>query len=137
VKAISKIQVLLVPIFLAIPLAGGAETAKAPSKPAPKLSVFVMPSNAKEGRDPFFPESTRIYESAVATSHVIEVNTLAIKGYSIVNGNPIVIINNHSFMIGDEGDVLVPGGRVHVRCIDIKPTLAIVEVNGQIHDLHY
>ena len=137
VKMIPPIRFLLVPILLAIPLVCNADPAKSPAKPTPKRSVFIMPTSPKEGRDPFFPDSTRVYESNITTSHVVEINSLAIKGYSIVNGNPIVIINNHSFMVGDEGDVLVPGGRVHVHCIDIKPSLAIVEVNGQRHDLHF
>jgi hypothetical protein len=138
VKMIPPIRFLLVPILLAIPLAGTAGPAKDAAKPMPKHSVFIMPTNPKEGRDPFFPDSTRVYESNIsAAPHVVEINSLAVKGYSIVNGNPIVIINNHSFMVGDEGDVLVPGGRVHVHCIDIKPSLAIVDVNGQRHHLHF
>ena len=104
----------------------------------PKKSIFILPSNPREGRDPFYPESTRPYEAAaVVTSHVAEVTSLAVKGYSVVNGTPCVIINNHSFMAGDEGDVTVPGGRIHVRCLSIKPTVAVVEVNGQRHDLNF
>ena len=140
-KILSKIQLLFLPVILCGRLAGGAEPVKTPPAkpaPAPIRSIFVIPTNPSEGRDPFFPESTRIYElMAVATPHVVEVTTLTIKGYSIINGHPMVIVNNHSFMIGDEGDVLTPGGRVHVRCLDIKPSLAIVEANGQRRDLHF
>ena len=136
-KTFLKIPVLLLLAIMA-PLISAAQPAKtAAAKPMPKKSVFVMPSNPKEGRDPFFPESTRPYEAAVANSHVVELTTLAVKGYSVVNGTPCVIINNHSFMAGDEGDVMTPGGRVHLRCLAIKPTVAIVEVNGQRHDLNF
>ena len=138
-KTFSKIPLLLLPAILCGQLAGGAEPVKTPPvKPAPVRSTFVIPTTPNEGRDPFFPESTRIYElMAAATPHVVEVATLTIKGYSIINGHPMVIVNNHSFMIGDEGDVLTPGGRVHVRCLDIKPSVAIVEANGQRRDLHF
>jgi hypothetical protein len=141
VKTFLKIPVLLLSAIMTVPLVCSAQPAKAtaaaPAKPVPKKSVFVMPSSPKEGRDPFFPDSTRPYEAAVATSHVVEVTSLAVKGYSVVNGVPCVIINNHSFMAGDEGDVLTPGGRVHVRCLQIKPTVAIVDVNGRRHDLNF
>jgi hypothetical protein len=49
----------------------------------------------------------------------------------------MVIINNHAFMINDEGDVLTSSGRVHIRCLDIKPSNAIIEENGQIHTLRF
>ena len=138
VKTCNKIQLMLLTAVMALPVAGQADPAKAAAaKPVPKRSVFVMPTNPKEGRDPFYPNSTRVYEAAVSTSHVVEMTTLAVKGYSVVGGVPCVIINNHSFMAGDEGDVLTPGGRVHVRCLQIKPTVAIVEVNGQRHDLNF
>ena len=38
---------------------------------------------------------------------------------------------------GDTTVVLTPGGRVHVRCLVIRPSLAIVEANGQRRDLHF
>ena len=139
-KNISKIQLLLLPGILCGQLASAADPVKTlPVKTAPIRSVFTIPTNPGEGRDPFFPDSTRIYELVAAASapRVVEVTTLTVKGYSIINGRPMVIINNHSFMISDEGDVLTPGGRVHVRCLDIKPSVAIVEANGQRRDLHF
>ncbi len=138
VKTFVKIQTLLLPIIIAAPMVCNADPAKAAAaKPVPKKSVFVMPSSPKEGRDPFYPESTRVYETTITTTHVVEITSLAVKGYSLVNGNPCVIINNHSFMAGDEGDVTVPGGRLHVLCVDIKPSKVLVEVNGQRHTLHF
>ena len=138
-KARSKIQLLVLPVILCGQLAAHAEPVKAPpARTAPERSTFVIPTNPGEGRDPFFPESNRIYELvAAAAPHAVQITTLTIKGYSIINGRPIVIINNHSFMIGDEGDVMTPGGRVHVHCLDIKPSIAIVEANGQRRDLHF
>jgi hypothetical protein len=140
VKTISKIQWLILPFVLCARLTGGAQPVKTPpAKPAPIRSTFIIPASPQEGRDPFFPESTRVYEVAVAAaaSQVVEVTTLVVKGFSIINGHPMVIINNHSFTINDEGDVLTPGGRVHVRCLDIKPSVAIIEANGHRQDLHF
>jgi hypothetical protein len=113
----------------------------APAKPASVVaarSVFTQPASVRDGRDPFFPESTRIFETIqAATVHVVEINNLTVKGYSIVRGRPMVIINNHSFMAGDEGDVLVTGGRAHLRCLQILSSKVIVEVNGAHHEIKY
>src|ERR1700744_202097 len=141
VKAFAKIQLLLLPMALCIQPAPAAEPPKKPApKPRPAKSVFIMPTSPKEGRDPFFPDSTRVYEVGVAdTAHAqaVEITSLKVKGYSIVNGQPMIIINNHTFTIHDEGDVLTSSGRVHVRCLDIRPNVVILEANGQRQDLHF
>jgi hypothetical protein len=98
-------------------------------------SVFKIPINVREGRDPFFPESMRVFQAAEALNHAAEITVLTVKGYSVSQGNPLVIINNHTFATGDEGDVLTPRGRVHVRCVEIHPNVVIVEINGQQREL--
>lgn len=130
-------------IFFALTIAAGAadKTPVPAAKPAPVVaarSVFTQPGSARDGRDPFFPDSTRVFETTQAASvHVVEFNNLKVKGYSVVRGRPMVIINNHSFMVGDEGDVLVTGGRAHLRCLDILASKVIVEVNGAHHEIKY
>ena len=119
----------------AMPAVYGEAPKAAPAKPVPALSVFVMPANAHEGRDPFFPESTRPYEGAAATKRTVEVNTLSVKGISIEHGQSMAIINNHTFAVGDEGDVITPSGRVHLRCIDIRAGTVVIEVNGTKREL--
>lgn len=114
----------------------------APAKPVipvPARSVFTQPASNRDGRDPFFPESTRAFENAqpVAGPRTVELSNLSIKGYSIVRGRPMVIINNHSFMVGDEGDVLVVGGRAHIRCVEIRSDTVVVEANGSRHEIRY
>jgi hypothetical protein len=131
-------------IFFGLILAATASdkpAASAPKSalPAPARSVFTQPASNRDGRDPFFPESTRAIENAqpVAGPHTVELSNLTIKGYSIVRGRPMVIINNHSFMVGDEGDVLVVGGRAHIRCVEIRSDTVVVEANGSRHEIHY
>jgi hypothetical protein len=119
-----------------------ADTPKtAPAKPTPLVpprSAFTQPTGPGDGRDPFFPESTRVFDANVTTTHSTETTTtLVVKGFSIVNGRPIVIINNHSFMAGDEGDVLSNGNHAHVRCLEIRAGTVIVDVNGARHELHF
>lgn len=124
----------------------GRSYADAPKPPAAKIvapvapphSTFTQPTGPREGRDPFFPESTRVFESNVAvTSASQSATTLAVKGFSIVGGRPMVIINNHTFMSGDEGDVLSAGARVHVRCLEIRAGTVVVEVNGARREIHF
>jgi len=145
VKTFSKIQLMVLFTVAGSALNGHAEPAKAPVRTGPIKSVFVMPTSPKEGRDPFFPDSTRVYETtaaatavaAAATVHGPEITNLKVKGYSVMNGRAMVIINNHAFMVNDEGDVLTLSGRVHIRCMEIRPGLAIIQVNGQRMDLHF
>jgi len=107
------------------------------AKPVPARSVFVMPANAREGRDPFYPESPRPYEAAVAANHTVEISALAIKGFSGPPEHRMVVINNHTFGVGDEGDVKTPSGRVHLRCTEIRANLVVIEVNGQKRELNF
>jgi hypothetical protein len=104
----------------------------------PPRSVFSLPTNPREGHDPFWPESTRIFDSAPSVTHSVEPTTLKINGYSMVNGRPIIIINNVSFLNGDEADLPAPGGgRTHLHCVDIQPDYVVVEVNGVRRDIRF
>lgn len=101
-------------------------------------SVFVLPANPAEGRDPFFPDSTRPYEfAAAANPRVSDINSLVLKGFSGAMTHRLVIINNHTFAAGDEGDVNTPTGRIHLRCIEIKTNSVVIEVGNQRHELFY
>jgi hypothetical protein len=112
------------------------QSAKNPiDKPVVVHSTFVMPTDPQEGRDPFYPESSRPYANAMA--HVVPITTLAIRGFSGTPENRMVIINNHTFGVGDEGDVLTPGGRVHVRCLEINADSVVIEANNQRRELSF
>ncbi len=101
-------------------------------------SIFILPSNPREGRDPFFPDSTRPYKIAVAANpRVADVSSLVVKGFSGSMNRRLVIINNHTFAAGDEGDVVTPDGRIHLSCIEIRTNSVVIEVGGQRHELFY
>jgi hypothetical protein len=102
-------------------------------------SIFTLPNNSKEGRDPFFPTSTHPYENAVATApQKVDVSSLILKGFSVdKQGNRLVIINSHTFGVGDEEDVTTSQGRIHVHCLEIKGNTVSIEVNGERHELSY
>jgi hypothetical protein len=127
-------------LLIALAAANTTVLGQSAKTPADKLvavhSTFVMPSNPQEGRDPFYPESIRPYANAVA-SHVVPITTLAIRGFSGTPENRLVIINNHTFGVGDEGDVLTPGGRVHVHCLEINANNVVIEANNQRRKLTF
>ena len=95
-------------------------------------SIFIAPTSNKDGRDPFFPESTRMVQVS-PTNHVAEITSLKVPGISGPPDHRLAIINNHTFAAGDECDVLTTTGRIHLRCVEIQKDAVIVEVNGQLH----
>jgi len=126
---------------LVMALAAGAAPAKspAPAKPeAPPHSVFNLPTNPREGRDPFFPTSNRPYESATAGKpHLADVSALVLRGISGSPDNRLAIINNHTFGVGDEGDLVTAQGRLHVRLVEVKSNSVVIEAGGSMHELKY
>jgi hypothetical protein len=100
-------------------------------KESAPISTFVLPSSPKEGHDPFFPDSLRPYESVVANNHTAEITSLIFKGVSGPPGHRLVIINNHTFGAGDEGDVITAQGRLHIHCVEIRDDAVVVESGGQ------
>jgi len=142
VKAIFKIT-LLSAAAVASAAAVNAQPAKSPApkvlpaKAVPARSVFLLPTNPREGRDPFFPESTRLFDELTpqTNSPTASAKTLVVRGSSWEHGHAMLIINNHTFAVGEQGDVLTPGGRVHLRLVEVRKDVAIVEVNGTQREL--
>ncbi|MGH8024296.1 MAG: hypothetical protein ACRED1_11980 [Limisphaerales bacterium] len=115
----------------AVPLAAAPADTNAPIK-----SVFILPTNPNEGRDPFFPNSMRPYQN-FAAKRAVDLTQLEVKGYSEIAGRRFVIINNHTFGEGDEGDVTTPRGHVHIRCLAVSATSVLVESDGERHLLKF
>jgi hypothetical protein len=102
-------------------------------------SVFVIPKNPNDGRDPFFPTSSRPYESTqvVQQTHFADITSLVLKGVSGPTDRRLAIINNRTLAIGDEQDITTSQGRIHVRCVEIKTDSVVVEIAGEMHELKY
>ena len=126
----------LVMVLWASPLVAAPATQSQPAKTNTLRSVFILPANPGEGRDPFFPKSNRPYESApTVTNNVVEVTALVVKGVSGSTDHRLVIINNHTFAAGDIADVITEQGRIRVHCVEIKPRSVVVEIGGHYHEL--
>jgi hypothetical protein len=82
------------------------------------------------GRDPFFPNSTR---QALAPSEGGENQptvVLALKGFSGNANRRFAIINDRTFAAGEESEVVTAGGRIRIRCVEIRADVAVVTVGG-------
>ena len=87
------------------------------------MSVFFVPANEKQGKDPFFPRSRRPYVSAIVTiptNPPPPVADLRINGISGSEERPLVIINNVTFGVGDTNDVISGNRRISVHCLEIN-----------------
>lgn len=120
-------------VFLGCAFAGRAQSKTPSAVTNANVSVFTLPATGNEGHDPFFPETTRTFETKVVNNSVFEITSLKFMGVSGTAGHLFAIINNHTFTAGDDGDVTTPSGRVHLRCVQVTPTQALVEINGQLH----
>lgn len=107
-------------------------------------SVFEIPKTPQEGRDPFFPESTRPFGTpAVARTNApagtvefrlrgLALGDKALATLSTVGPSPRTV----ELAAGEEKEVVLPTGRVKVRCLEIRADSVIVEVGGTRRELH-
>jgi len=116
----------------------------APAEAVIPQSVFLVPHNPKEGKDPFFPLSTRVYAYAVVSvpsnpPPVSVVGELKINGTSGSEDRPLVIINNVTFGVGDTNNVISGGNPVSVHClaIDLALGTATIQVGGERRVLRF
>lgn len=123
-------------ILWASPLVAAPTNQSQSAKTNSLRSVFILPANPGEGRDPFFPKSNRPFETAMtATNNNVEVTALVVKGISGPLDHRLVIINNHTLAAGDIADVITDQGRIRVHCVEIKSRSVIIEVGGRYHEL--
>jgi hypothetical protein len=101
-------------------------------------SVFVIPAIPKEGRDPFFPNSSRVYavNSAktkapqTAGNLTFKLGVLSPKFATIINGSA-----SRTLAPGEETEFNAPGGPYRVKCLEIKEASVIIEINGERREL--
>jgi hypothetical protein len=99
-------------------------------------SVFVIPATSKEGRDPFFPDSIRVYNSGpVKVKSPDAALTLVLNGLSGTPQHRLAMINGRTMEEGEEAEISSSSGRIQVHCIEIKTDSVIVEVNGERREL--
>jgi hypothetical protein len=132
---------VLTTCFCATAAAGGTTNAAAPganpAEPQAAQSVFLMPQEPKQGKDPFFPTSARVYINPLARKPggpTLPVN-LVLKGISGTRQHPLCIINNRTLEAGEEGEVLTAAGKTKIRCVEIKADSVVIDINGERQEL--
>ncbi len=116
-----------------------APTNAAPAQPEIPKSVFIIPTAPQEGKDPFFPRSTRLFSSVVVKTNIQPIThpiELHLNGISGTTDRPLAIINNQTFETNEEGEVPVHPGRARIRCLEIKPDSVLIQVGGEQRLLH-
>ena len=100
-------------------------------------SVFNIPSQPSEGRNPFFPESI----IKIAPPRINPANPTDLSSSLVLNGitsppKPTAMINGRTFEQGEQGEVKLPaGGRMLIKVEEIKTESAIIVVGGQRREL--
>jgi len=133
----------LLAMLLLMAVVGQQPLSAAPPSQKAKLeiqpSVFNVPTSASEGRDPFFPASTRVFATSETQTRGPALTDLTLKSILGTSPHVFAIINNHTFATGDDGDVTTKSGqRLHIRCVDInlKAGTATVEADNASEVLH-
>ncbi len=134
-SAASAVSTNAVPAVLGI-----AQTTQKPSSNSIPLSVFTIPHDPKEGRDPFFPNSARLATSNAGTNSAAAsmANSIAflLQGISGTSDRRLAIINGRTFAAGEEGEITVGARRVNVRCVEIRADSVVIETGGSSRELH-
>jgi hypothetical protein len=109
-----------------------AETAKTASTNTPTINTNDFKSVFEnKGRDPFFPNSSRQALQANAENGGDQpAVVLVLKGISGSTSRRLAIINDRTFAVGDEDEVLTAAGRIRIRCVEIRDDAAEVVIDG-------
>jgi len=119
--------------------AGTAKTTPAPSaapaETASQKSVFLMPKAATQGRDPFFPASSRLWAVTVkavpSSQPAAPAVALVLNGLSGSSEHRLAMINGRTLAEGEESEINIAGVRVQVRCLEIKTDSVVVQAAGE------
>lgn len=83
-----------------------------------------------KGRDPFFPNSHRQAAEPSEAGESQPTVVLVLKGFSGAPSRRFAIINDHTFAAGEESEVLTAGGRIRIRCVEIRDNVAVVTIGS-------
>ncbi len=106
-------------------------------------SVFIIPKSPAEGKDPFYPKSTRLFNTVVIAASVTTTSApvsvqvdLQLKGISGTADHRLAIIGTRTFEQGEEHEMPSASGRVRIRCVEIASDSVIVQVGNEQRTLH-
>ncbi len=121
------------------PVPPGKATAPAVVTNAPVVipqSVFVVPQSSRDGRNPFFPNSTLGQEAPKTKTAAPSIASFVLNG---ITSPPrrTAMINGRTFEVGETGEIrLADGSKAKITCEEIRDTSALISVNGERRELH-
>ncbi|MFM2296168.1 MAG: hypothetical protein RLZZ350_2581 [Verrucomicrobiota bacterium] len=110
-------------------VAKAAATLAATNAVVVDTNAYVANFDAKV-RDPFFPRSTRANADAGPGDEASATVNLILKGISGTAKRRCAIINDHTFMAGDESEVSTGTGRIRIHCYSIHSDGAFVSIGA-------
>ena len=99
-------------------------------------SVFV--DDARLGKDPFFPKSTRraLTQPRGPVEPPPDVDgSFNLQGLSIVGGRKLALINKRTLAEGEEMDIKTKNGILHLKCIEIRERSVLISVRGVTQEI--
>lgn len=114
------------------PSGASHDATNSPAKPAAieiPTSQFAIPTVIADGRDPFFPESTRMIKVPTTNTNSTIKSAPAALVLQGISGR-FALINGRTFEAGEEGDVTAGKSKVHIHCISIREDGVTVEADG-------
>jgi hypothetical protein len=130
-------------LFL-LPLVSYAAPSKATNQTnaTPQVTVrstFITPQNPLDGRDPFFPNATSLYQTTViVTNKPVQETGINLLKLKSVLGTSLAQINNTTLAVGEAEEIKTEAGPVSVKLLEIRPDNSVVIlVNGQRHVLNF
>jgi hypothetical protein len=112
----------------------GSQTNSVAAEVVIPQSVFDL--TAKGIKDPFYPNTLRspIPVPAATTNSVpvAALTSLVLKALSGGAGQRLALINNRTLEVGETAEVTTAGGgKIKIRCVEIKESSVLVKVDGQ------
>jgi hypothetical protein len=99
-------------------------------------STFAIPSQASEGRNPFYPQSNAGFQAPPVNKTPREINIFDSSSF-VLNGitsppRRTAMINGRTFEPGESGEVKLPNGsKALIKCEQIGNESAVILINGQ------
>lgn len=125
----------------AAPVKPANEAAAVLPDPSPvPQSVFVVPRKATEGKDPFFPNSARVYgvdTTAKPGTKPQVAADIVLRGISGTAEEPLAIINTTTCTTGETAEIITKNSRLKVQCLEINMAAGTVllQIGGERREL--
>ena len=135
-------------LALALALLGPTLTARAAASPAPPapaptnvtpaaaltvgvpLSVFVVPTSPRQGRNPFFPRAVFHGPAPEPKPQPVPSSAIVLNGLTSPP-RPSAMINGTTFEPGESRQIKLSNGtKINVKCLEIRPPDAAVAMIG-------